>query len=66
MEIKDIEKLLNLKDDKIRSLYNSWDKGDCGKIGIIEILMYQEIMEHKRENGPYYDIDYDKIILRIK
>ena len=66
MKREDIEKLLDLDDDVIKSLYNAWDKGDCSIVGLIEILLYQEIQKHKVENGLYYDTDYDNIILRIK
>ena len=60
-----ITELLNFEDKEIKSLFNSWDKGDCSKIGLIEILLYQEIKKHKEKNGLYYDTDYDNIKLRI-
>ena len=63
---EDIEKLLDLDNSEIKTLYNSWDKGDCSIIGLIEILLFQEIKKHKEKNGEYYDIDYDNIKLRIK
>jgi hypothetical protein len=34
MGIKEIESLLDLNNNKIKQLYNSWDKGDCSKIGL--------------------------------
>ena len=60
-----IIKLLDLDDNEIKSLFNSWDKGDCSKVGLIEILLYQEIKKHKEANKLYYDTDYDKIKLRF-
>ena len=62
---EDIEKLLDLDNSEIKTLYNSWDKGDCSIIGLIEILLFQEIKKHKEHNGAYYDSDYDNIKLRI-
>ena len=59
-----IESLLDLNDDEIKQLYNSWDKGDCSLVGLTEIYLYQCIKKHKQENGDYYDRDYDNIHLR--
>jgi hypothetical protein len=64
-KIEEVEKLLNLEDHEIYDLYRSWDKGDCSLVGLIEILLFQEIKNHKKENGQYYDTDYDLIRLRI-
>ena len=60
-----IEKLLDLEDSEIMQLYRSWDKGDCSEVGLCEILLFQLIKEHKKENGQFYDTDYNKIKLRI-
>ena len=65
-KIEIIESLLDLYDNDIKTLYHSWDKGDCSLVGLIEILLYQEIKNHKKENGDYYNTDYDDIKLRIK
>jgi len=59
-----IEYLLNMQDPEIRSLYMSWDKGDCSEVGLCEILLYQLIKKHKEDNGANYDTDYDQIKLR--
>jgi hypothetical protein len=64
-KIEEIEKLLNLDDYEIYDLYRSWDKGDCSLVVLIEILLFQEIKNHKKENGQYYDTDYDLIRLRL-
>ena len=65
MKRKDIiESLLDLNNPEIKQLYNSWDKGDCSEVGLCEILLYQLIWEHKKENGAYYNRDYDQIKLR--
>jgi hypothetical protein len=63
--INQIDKLIDLEDDEIRSLYNSWDKGDCSLVGIVELYLFQCRKKHKEENGEYYDTDYDQIILRL-
>lgn len=59
-----LEAFIDKNDPEIVNLWRSWDKGDCSVVGILEILLYQEIKKHKKENGEYYDRDYDKIILR--
>lgn len=63
-EREEIESLLDFNDDEIKGLHNKWDKGDCSLIGLTEIYLYQLIKRHKRENGLYYDTDYDNIKLR--
>jgi len=63
-EIHTIESLLNLEDGDIKRMYNSWDKGDCSLVGLVEIYLYQCIEKHKYKNGDYYDTDYDNIKLR--
>lgn len=59
-----IESLLDFKDEEIKQLHCSWDKGDCSLVGLSEIYLYQCIKKHKQENGEYYDTDYDQIKLR--
>ena len=59
-----IESLLDLNDDEIKQLYNSWDKGDCSLVGLTEIYLYQCIKKHKQENKEYYNTDYNNIHLR--
>jgi len=59
-----IESLLDFKDDEIKQLHWSWDRGDCSLVGLSEIYLYQCIKKHKQENGEYYDTDYDQIKLR--
>lgn len=61
-----IEALLDFGDPEILGLYNSWDKGDCSVVGLVEILLFSEIKKHIIENGEYYNGEYDDIILRIK
>ena len=41
-----IEDLLDLNDQEIKQFYNSWDKGDCSLIGLVEIYLYQCIKKH--------------------
>jgi hypothetical protein len=54
-KIEEILKLLDKDNYEIECMYRSWDKGDCSLIGLIEILLYQEIQKHKKYNGEYYD-----------
>lgn len=58
----DIEKLLDLNRDSTKSLYGSWDKGDCSLIGLIRILLIQEIEKEINERGIWYDGQYDEIL----
>lgn len=59
-----LESFVDKNNPEIFNLWMSWDKGDCSVVGLLEILLHQEIKKHKKENGDYYDRDYDKIILR--
>jgi len=63
--ITEIEELLDLNDFEIRALYDNWDRRDGGKVGLIEILLFQEIEKHKREYGIHYDRNIDDIKLRM-
>jgi len=60
----DLEFFIDKKDPEILNLWMAWDKGDCSVVGLLEILLHQEIKKHKKENGDYYDRDYDKIALK--
>ena len=53
-EKQTIENLLDLTDNEIKQLHDSWDKGDCSLVGLVEIYLYQCIKKHKQENGVYY------------
>ena len=65
MKMRDrLEVMINKNDEEIKSMFNTWDKGDCSEIGLCEILLYQLIKEHKLEHGINYDTDYDNIKLR--
>jgi len=66
MTIEQLELLLNMEDPITRVNYMRWDKGDCSKIGLCEILLAQLIREHKQENGEWYDTDFDQIKLRYE
>ena len=59
-----IESLLNMEDPITKLHYMSWDKGDCSEVGLCEILLAQLIRAHKKENGEWYNTDYDEIKLR--
>jgi len=56
------ESLLNMEDPEIHSLWMGWDKGDCSIVGMIRIVMIQEIKKHIKENGIHYDGMYDEIL----
>ena len=65
-KMKLIESMLDFSIEHTKNSYNSWDKSDCSLIGLIEILLIQEINLHKLENGDYSDSDYDEIQVRQK
>ena len=58
----DIEMLLDMENDEIRSLYNIWDKGDCSIVGLTRILMIQTIVNEIKKRDAYYDGEYDEIL----
>jgi len=62
---KQIEELLDMENSNIRNLHNSWDKGDCSLIGLIRILMIQEIQKEKITRGVQYDGQYDDFLESI-
>ena len=53
-----------MSDPMTKSHYMIWDSGDCSEVGLCEILLDQLIRKHKKDNGEYYDTDYDQIKLR--
>jgi hypothetical protein len=59
-----IESLLDMNDPITKRNWQSWNKGDCSGVGLCEILLAQLIREHKKENGEWYNTDYDEIKLR--
>ena len=56
------EKLIDMDDPEIRSLWMGWDKGDCSTVGLARILIIQEIKKHIKENGQHYDGMYDELL----
>jgi len=62
MNKDNIEKLLDMEGEEIRSLYKTWDKGDCSIIGLTRILMIQEILKEIEERGKSYDGQYDELL----
>jgi len=65
-KIDKVEELLDMNNENIKSLYMSWDKGDCSTIGLIRILLIQEIEKEIKNRGVYYDGQYDKFLDGIK
>jgi hypothetical protein len=58
-----IEELLDMSDPMTKSHYMIWDSSNCSEIRLCEILLDQLIRKHKKDNGEYYDTDYDQIKL---
>lgn len=54
-----IERLIDLKNEEIRAMYDSWDKGDCSTIGLLKILMAQHIIYEEKDQ--YYDNEHDDL-----
>jgi len=65
MKTSELDKFIDINSDKIRSLYGTWDKGDCSIIGLLRILMIQEIEKEINDRGQYYDGQYDEILLSL-
>ncbi len=61
-----IEELLDMSDPITKSHYMIWDTADGSAVGLCEILLEQLIRNHKKDNGEYYDTDYDQIKLRYQ
>jgi hypothetical protein len=63
VEYADIENLLDFDDIVINDLYDKWDSDDKTKVGLIEILLFQEIKNYKASIGD--NKEFDSIKLRI-
>jgi len=53
--------LLDLTDQDIAQKYRGWDKGDCSDSGLVQILLYQTIKQHRKENGEYRNREDDDL-----
>ena len=51
--------LLNFIDIESSDDYYSWDKGDCGTVGLIVVLLKQELI--KLYNTPYGDQEHQEL-----
>ena len=49
--IKDIEQFID--DETFNSEYYNWDKGDCSLVGLIIVLLKQEIRNAKKDPYEY-------------
>jgi hypothetical protein len=47
--IDEIEKLLDMDNYNTRLNYQTWDKGDCSRVGIVLVLFKQTIEEEIKE-----------------
>ena len=66
IERSEIEKMIDLDIESIRQLYMTWDKGDCSLIGLIRILLIQEIEKEIKNRGEFYDGQYDDFLNFIR
>lgn len=60
--IRDIDKFIDLSDDEIRNLYFGWDKGDCSVVGLLKILLIQEIKHEIKERDVHYCGEHDELL----
>lgn len=58
VEISDIEKFVDTESMD----YWSWDKGDCSLIGILKLLLVQELKREAKD--PWYQVE-DPILKRL-
>lgn len=60
-KITEIESLLDMNDPLIVTYYKSWDLGDCSLIGLIKLLLFQEIKNEIKSRGQFYDGEFSNI-----
>lgn len=61
--IKDWTRLVDKKDKEIRPLWKKWKKEDQTMVGLVRILMIQEIKHAIKIKGEqYYYGQYDEIL----
>jgi hypothetical protein len=61
--IKDWTRLVDKSDDKIRKMYQDWKREDSTMVGLVRILMIQEIEWSSKQKGPeFYYGQYDEIL----
>jgi hypothetical protein len=61
-----IYSLLNMKNYKTRLNWLGWDKGDCSLVGLIKILLIQEIEVEIKERVGGYDNDLVSLLKKIE
>jgi hypothetical protein len=60
--IKDWTRLVDKSDDEIIQLYTEWKKHDATMVGLVRILMIQEIKWSIKQKGEFYYNQYDAIL----
>jgi hypothetical protein len=51
VKISDVEQFINT--ESFNSEYYSWDKSDCSLVGILRILLIQEIRKARQDQHEY-------------
>jgi len=59
----DIYTITSLLDDspETNEMYRLWDLGDCSLIGLLKILLKQEINKEIKSRGQYYDGEFKEL-----
>lgn len=65
IRFKEIEVLLDLTDEDVNRMYRLWDIGDCSKVGLGKVLLFQLIKQEKEEFGDYYNREIDQLLSHI-
>ena len=58
IKIQDIEKFID--NENFNPDYYNWDKSDCSLIGLLKILLKQEIIKEK--TNTYYEQKYENLL----
>lgn len=63
--IKDWTRLVDKSDNDIKVLYLDWKNEDATIVGLVRILMIQEIKWSIKQKGKFYYGQYDKLLKSV-
>jgi hypothetical protein len=62
---KDWTRLVDKSDKKIKSLFTKWKNDDATMVGLVRILMIQEIEWSIKQKGEFYYGQYDELLKSV-